>query len=186
MIKISIMTKPLFIVFLFGINNLLSAQTTERQMGPIIKDFGAVFSVENSDFLTDTNKIYKVIFDIHNTPDDPVKVNPMLNTLARFLNMHAQAGVPSKNLKVAGVFHNKATHDILDNTGYHEKYGVNNPNLSLINALVEAGANLYICGQSIGARGVNRNQVSDQVDVALSAMTVILSYQNEGYQLIKF
>jgi len=164
----------------------LNAQESIRQTGPIIDDFGPTFSVGNPDFMTDTTKIYKVVFDIHNTPDDPTKVNPMLNTLARFLNMHAHAGVPLKNMKVAGVFHNKATHDILDNIGYEAKYGVKNPNLALLTALDEAGAKLYICGQSIGARGVDRTQIHDRVGVALSAMTVILSLQSEGYQLIKF
>jgi len=162
------------------------AQESTRQTGPIIDDFGPTFSVENPDFITDTTKVYKVVFDIHNTPDDPTKVNPMLNTLARFLNMHAQAGVPLENMKVAGVFHNKATHDILGDVGYEAKYGVKNPNIALLTALEEAGANLYICGQSIGARGVDRTQIHDSIGVALSAMTVILSLQSDGYQLIKF
>lgn len=175
------------IIFLFcSITFVLKAQEVERKMGPVIKDFGPVFSVENPDFTTDTSKVYKVIFDIHNTPEDPVKVNQMLNTLARFLNMHAQAGVPLKNLKVAGVFHNKATHDVLNDAGYQAKYGATNPNLPLLQALEDAGAELYICGQSIGARGVDRSQIDDTVEVALSAMTVILSYQMDGYQLIKF
>jgi len=126
---------------MMGINASLFAQTNDRQTGPIIQDFGPVFSVENPDFITDTTKVYKVIFDIHGTPEDPTKVNPMLNTLARFLNMHAQAGVPLKNLHVAGVFHNKATHDILADVGYRAKYGTDNPNLPLLEALDNAGAN---------------------------------------------
>lgn len=176
----------LFIVLFLSFTVVSNAQDNTRQTGPIIQDFGPVFTVDDPDFITDTSQIYKVIFDIHNTPDDPSKVNPMLNTLARFLNMHAQAGVPLKNLQVAGVFHNKATHDILNDEGYMEKYKVKNPNLRLLDALVAAGAELYICGQSIGARGVDRSQIAEEVDVALSAMTVILSYQHKGYQLIKF
>ncbi|MFK7982811.1 MAG: DsrE family protein [Saprospiraceae bacterium] len=171
---------------LFSFLFLANAQNTNRQTGPIIHDFGPTFSVENPDFITDTTKVYKVVFDIHGTPDDPTKINPMLNTLARFLNMHAQAGVPLENMKVAGVFHNKATHDILEDEGYEAKYGVKNPNLALLTALDKAGANLYICGQSIGARGVDRTQIHDSVGVALSAMTVILSLQSDDYQLIKF
>ena len=142
----------LFVMLLFGFAATVNAQNINRQTGPVISDFGATFSVENPDFITDTTKVYKVVFDIHGTPDDPTKVNPMLNTLARFLNMHAQAGVPLKNMKVAGVFHNKATHDILVDEGYEAKYGVKNPNLALLTALDKAGANLYICGQSVGAR----------------------------------
>ena len=176
----------LFVMLLFGFAATANAQNINRQTGPVISDFGATFSVENPDFITDTTKVYKVVFDIHGTPDDPTKVNPMLNTLARFLNMHAQAGVPLKNMKVAGVFHNIATHDILVDEGYEAKYGVKNPNLALLTALDKAGANLYICGQSVGARGVDRTQIHDSVGVALSAMTVILSLESEGYQLIKF
>jgi len=178
--------RTFLILFCCGLTFALKAQEVERKMGPIIADYGPVFSVENPDFVTDTSKVYKVIFDIHNTPDDPTKVNSMLNTLARFLNMHAQAGVPLKNMKVAGVFHNKATHDILNDEGYQAKYGGQNPNLPLLKALENVGAELYICGQSIGARGVDRGQIDNTVDVALSAMTVILAYQSEGYQLIKF
>ncbi len=181
------MTMRSFIILLCcSLTFCLKAQEVERKMGPVITDFGPVFSVENPDFITDPNKVYKVIFDIHNTPEDHTKVNSMLNTLARFLNMHAQAGVPLKNLKVAGVFHNKATHDVLNDAGYQAKYQVPNPNLRLLKALEDAGAELYICGQSIGARGVDRAQIDDTVEVALSAMTVILSYQADGYQLIKF
>jgi len=175
-----------FVVLFLSFVVTSKAQDNTRQTGPIIQDYGPVFSVKNPDFITDTTKVYKVVFDIHNTPDDPTKVNPMLNTLARFLNMHAGAGVPLKNLKVVGVFHNKATHDVLENAGYQAKYGVKNPNLSLLTALNEVGAELYICGQSIGARGVDRTQIHNKVGVALSAMTVILSFQSEGYQLIKF
>ena len=84
----------LFFSGLTMITSNLFGQGAERIMGPIIKDFGPVFRVENPDFKTDTTKDYKVVFDIYNTPEDPTKVNPMLNTLARFLNMHAGAGVP--------------------------------------------------------------------------------------------
>ena len=106
--------------------------------------------------------------------------------MARFLNMHAQAGVPLNQLKVVGVFHNKATHDILNDEGYQERYGVNNPNLALLAALEAANAQLFICGQSIAARGVNRTQIHSSIKVALSAMTVILSFHSKGYALIRF
>ena len=176
----------LFFSCLTMIISNLFGQGAERIMGPIIKDFGPVFRVENPDFKTDTTKDYKVVFDIYNTPEDPTKVNPMLNTLARFLNMHAGAGVPIEQLHIAGVVHNKATHDVLDNVGYRAKYGVDNPNLPLLTALEEAGVAVYICGQSISARGVDRTEIHKSVGVGLSAMTIILSLQSDGYQLIKF
>lgn len=157
-----------------------------QKSGPIIEHFGQVYAVPNPDFQTDTAKIYKVIFDIHGSPEKADQINPQLNTLARFLNMHAQAGVPAKNLHVACVFHNKATWNAANNEQYREKYGVANPNIDLMKALEKAGAELYICGQSVYARGLDRERLAEPVKVGLSAMTVILSYTQEGYQLIKF
>lgn len=172
--------------FVLLFSSEITAQKAERNMGPVIENFGPVFSVENPDFVTDTSKVYKVVFDVHDTPEDRTKVNPMLNTLARFLNMHAQAGVPIENLKVACVIHNKASHDVLNNEGYRAKFGVDNPNVPLLAALKEVGAAVYICGQSIAAREVDRNNLAESVKVGLSAMTVILSLESEGYTLIKF
>lgn len=178
------------ILLLMALGLLLSSEVTaqkaERKMGPVIENFGPVFSVENPGFITDTSKIYKVVFDVHDTPEDKTKVNPMLNTLARFLNMHAQAGVPIENLKVACVIHNKASHDVLNNEGYRAKFGVENPNVPLLAALKEVGAEVYICGQSVAARGVDRSNLAESVKVGLSAITVILSLESEGYTLIKF
>ncbi|MCB0846861.1 MAG: DsrE family protein, partial [Bacteroidetes bacterium] len=89
-------------------------------------------------------------------------------------------------LKVACVFHNKATWDAVNNEAYKEKYGVDNPNEPLMEALDKAGAEMYICGQSVYARGVDRERLAEPVKVGLSAMTVILSKEAEGYRLIKF
>jgi intracellular sulfur oxidation DsrE/DsrF family protein len=164
----------------------LQAQQGERTMGPVIKDFGPTFKIDNPDFKTDPNKEYKVVFDIHNSPEDPSAVNPMINTLARFLNMHAGAGVPLKNLKVVGVIHNKASKDAMNNEAYREKFGVDNPNIPLMEALEKAGAEFYMCGQSIYARGVDLERMAGPVKTALSAMTVFLSLQSEGYTLIRF
>ena len=180
------MKKLLFLCSLIAIPNLIYAQQKKKATGPIIKDFGTVYQVENPDFKTDTNRVYRVVFDIYNSPDDPSMLNSQINTLARFLNMHAQAGVPKENLKVAGVLHNKASKDALNNETYKEKYGVKNPNIPLLNALEEAGVDIYMCGQSINARGLDRKRLAKPIQVGLSAMTIILSLQSEGYQLIKF
>lgn len=158
----------------------------KRIKGPVIKDFGAVFKIDNTDFQTNTSQEYKVVFDIHSSPENPARLNPAINTLARFLNMHAQAGVPLENLKVAGVFHNKASKDALNNETYKAKYGVDNPNAPLLKALDEAGVSLLMCGQSIYARGMERDQIADPIQVGLSAMTIILTLEEEGYKLIKF
>jgi len=164
----------------------LQAQDLQRMNGPLVQDFGAFWPVADTDFSTDTEKVYKVIFDVHNTADDPAELNVMLNTLARFLNMHAWAGVPKENLHVACVIHNKASKDALSSEFYRKRYGVDNPNEPLLEALEAAGADIYMCGQSIYSRGMAPEQLAEPVQIALSAMTIILSLEEEGYQLIRF
>ncbi len=174
-----------FILFAYSLQ--VSAQSSQQRMeGPVIKGYGSTFKVAHTDFKTDTTKEYKVIFDVHDIPDNPGRVNPMLNTLARFLNMHVGAGVPLGNLKVACVIHNKASVIAMNNEDYKAQFGVDNPNIPLMEALEDAGAAIYMCGQSIQARGLDQQRLAEPVQVALSAMTVILSLQEEGFQLIKF
>ena len=157
-----------------------------QTLAPAIPHFGPTFPVPNPDFPTDTTREYKVVFDIYQHPDNPEQINPQLNTLARFINMHTQAGVPLEKLHVACVLHNRASIEAVNNEKYQERYGVDNPNIPLMEALQEAGASIYMCGQSMGARGLKREELASPVQVGLSAMTIILSLQQEGYQLIKF
>lgn len=180
--------KQLFLLLLIVFSSIswLLAQSAKAQMGPVIADYGPTYRIADPDFRTDPDQIYKVVFDIHNSPNDPSAVNPMLETLARFLNMHAAAGVPPENLKVAGVIHNRASKDAMNNAAYREKFGVDNPNIPLMDALAAAGAELYMCGQSIHARGVDPERMAAPVKTALSAMTVLISLTDEGYTLIRF
>lgn len=171
---------------LLGVIHPLWSQAIERQMGPLVPNYGAVWAVPNLDVPVDTEKVYRVVFDIYNSPENPAAVNSSLNTLARFLNMHAQAGVPAENLQVAGVIHNKASKDLLDAAAYEERYGVPNPNRQLIQELRAAGAQLYLCGQSAYSRKIDREQMVPGIKVGLSAMTIFLELDANGYQLIKF
>ena len=100
--------------------------------------------------------------------------------------MHAKTGLKSEQLHVAMTIHGGAWQDILTNEAYKEKFGVNNPNFELINQLTEAGVDIIICGQTAGARGLNKTNVNTNVKFALSAMTALLQYQNNGYRFMKF
>lgn len=170
--------------FFLILGSNLEAQ--ERVQGPIILEYGEVFAVPEPDFPTDPDVIYKVVFDIAIGEDDPAQLNKRINTLARFLNMHAKAGVPPENLHVACVFHGTAARDVLKSEVYRERYGVDNPNEPLLKALAKAGAKMYLCGQSAFARNIPLDQKTDAVGLALSAMTVLIKLQGEGYRMISF
>ena len=177
------------LLLLFGICLSLTFQISAQEKndhGKIIKDYGQSFDVENPDIITDTNAELKVIFDISQSSEDKSVVNKQIETAARFLNMHAKEGMKPGQLHTAMTIHGGAWQDVMTNEAYKEKFGVDNPNLELINQLTEAGVDVILCGQTAGARGLNKTNVSPDVKFALSAMTALLQYQNNGYRFIKF
>ena len=175
-----------FLLFLALIFNIAALYAQEKSSGPVITEYGEVFAIDNADFEIDINNEYKAVFDIMNSPDSHSELNKSIETAARFLNMHVQSGVPAKQLKVALVVHNAASKDIITNAAYTAKYGVDNPNEKLIKALLEANAEIIFCGQSSKARGFPKEELIDGVHLSLSAMTALISLQDQGYRLIKF
>ncbi len=172
------------LVFMVLLSSILNAQ--EKKAGPVIEDFGKVWSIEDPDYKTDPTTTYKVVFDIMNSPEDVAALNTSIETAARFLNMHAQSGVPTDQLKVALVVHNKASKDLCTNEAYQKRYGVPNPNAAMIEQLMTAGADFIFCGQSSVSRNFPKEDTLPGVQLSLSAMTALIQLQNEGYRLIKF
>ena len=164
----------------------VGAMAQNKQSGPIIKKYGTVWEIDNPEFKTDVTKTYKAVFDIMDSPEDPSQLNTSIETAARFLNMHAQSGVPLEQLKVALVVHNKASKDLSHSDSYKAKYGVTNPNEGLIKALMNAGADIIFCGQSSLSRGFPKEDLIDGVQISLSAMTALIHLQDDNYRLIKF
>ncbi len=162
------------------------AAAQDKAAGPIIPDFGKVYRVENADLKVDADKEYKAVFDIMNSPESHDALNRTIETAARFLNMHAQRGVPAARLKVALVVHNKASKDVMNNTAYQKRYGTDNPNQELIQALMAAGVEIVFCGQSSHAREIPKEMMIEGVQLSLSAMTALIHFQDENYRLIKF
>ncbi len=169
-------------VLLFGL--MLSAQ--EKATGPIIMDYGAVYKIPNPEFKTNVTSEFKVVFDVFASPEDPNMLNRSIETAARFLNMHGQAGVPAEQLQVALVVHGKAALDLLSTTAYAKRYDVANPNEELIQQLITNNVAVILCGQSAHSRGIDTNELISGVQRSLSAMTALIQLQNQGYQLIKF
>ncbi len=177
-------TGSLLLLFTFIFVAGVFAQTKEA--GPIIKDFGKVWKVENPEFEVDVTKEYKVVFDIMNSPESHTEINKRIETAARFLNMHAQSGVPAENLKVVLVVHNKASKDLITNEAYQNRFKTDNPNAKLITSLMNAGTEIVFCGQSSLSRNFPKEDLIEGVQMALSAMTALIHLQDKGYQLIKF
>ncbi len=181
-IEIHHMKTALFCIFCCLISNL----SAQKKTGPIIKDYGAVFNIENPDLTLDKDQVYRVIFDVYTNTKDDEKINPLINTVARYLNMHGQTGIPIENMKVALVLHGLAAKDALSDEAYRAKYGKNNPNVGLISALKGVGVEVFVCGQSYKSRGLPLEGLSKDVKLSLSALTALIEYQEKGYKIINF
>lgn len=164
----------------------LGAQSAPYSAGPALPEVGAVFYGFKFDVPIDTSLEYKVIFDIHESDQDPSKINALLNSLARFINLHTRYGVPLSKIKLVGVFHGTASKDAVTDAFYNGKTGKNNPNTPILDALQEKGVKLFLCGQSATYHGIPIEVVHPGVQVSISAMTVLAEYQLKGYALIRF
>lgn len=174
------------VLLLFTFLVVVAVSAQEKRPGPVINDYGAVWDVPNPDYKTREDAIFKVVFDIMDSPENPAEVNKTIETAARFLNMHARSGVKPKNMEVMLVVHNKASKDILTNEGYQERFGMDNPNAEMITQLMEANVEFVFCGQSSLSRNIPIEETMEGVQLALSAMTALIQAQNDGYRLIKF
>ena len=160
----------------------------EAHTGEVIKDYGKIYTVSNPDFKTDTTAQFKAVFDVGRSFEDPAKPNAIIETAARFINMHQEAGVPAENIKVALVIHGSAFSDILKNEFYQEKFPeiTKNPNAELLSQLLDQGVQVILCGQTAAHRKITKAEALPEVQISLSAMTALVQLQNDGYQLISF
>ncbi len=173
-------------IFLAVLFSLTSLMAQEKKAGPVIEQYGKVWDIPNADFLTNSNFEFKLVFDIMNSPPSHTEINKSIETAARFLNMHARAGVDRKNMKVALVVHNAASKDLITDEAYIERYGVPNPNSGLVKSLLDEGVDIIFCGQSSYSRDFPIEDTHEGVQLALSAMTAIVQLEKQGYHLIKF
>jgi len=176
------------ILILVALIATTSIYAQEPHSGSIIKDYGKIYSVNNPEFKTDTTAQYKVVLDVGRNFDNPGEPNKLIETAARFINMHREAGVPAENIKVALVIHGSATNDILKNEFYQKKFPeiVVNPNAELITQLANQGVQVILCGQAAESRNITNAEALPEVQIALSALTALIQLQNDGYRLINF
>lgn len=175
------MKNNILLLIAFIVTIQLQAQKTTS-----ITDFGSVFKIENPDLLLQKDKVYKAVFDVFTDGKKKNKKNSAIVTVARYINMHMQQGVPLNNLKIALVLHGAATKNALNNISYRKKYGKENPNSVLLHALKQANVDIFVCGQSLYAKGYKKENTSKDVKVSLSALTALVHFQTEGYQQINF
>lgn len=156
------------------------ADPSDFSPGPLIAEYGAVAEVEGADPLP-AGATFKVSFDVSEAAEAGA-VSRRLESAARFLNMHAAAGVPPENIDVAIVVHGAAARDLTREPRPNEQ----NPNAGLIAALIAHGVKIYLCGQTAAHYDIEAEDLLPGVRLSLSAMTAHALLQQEGYTLNPF
>lgn len=153
--------------------------------GTAITGHGKIASID-SDMPIPEGTILRVAFDTSTAKEGTV--NRSLDSAARFINMHVEAGVPVENIHLAIVVHGPAVFDVVSDAAYARKYAdaTTNPNTAIVAALLEKGVEIIVCGQSATAQNVTKADLLPGVKMALSAMTAHALLQQQGYTLNPF
>jgi intracellular sulfur oxidation DsrE/DsrF family protein len=158
----------------------------EPVTGPVIDGHGPVFAVPADSYNLVPGRTYRIVMDVGAGPDQPAAPNRRIESAARFLNMHARNGVQPAAMKLAVVLHGSAARAALEDSAHEAHFGVANPDRALLESLGQAGVDIYLCGQTAGHYGFLPVNLLPQVRLAVSAMTVHVRLQEEGYRAILF
>lgn len=171
-------------LFVFAVLSL-AAQAPQR-VNPVIKTQGGVFEVPFAVEKPDPTLTYNIIIEVERESEKPDTINWALNNVARLLNLHVVGGVPTAKMNVVLAIHGGASYTTMNNDQYRSKYKVDNPNLKLYEELKAAGVKMFVCGQSIINRKIDRLRMVPEVQPAVSMLTTVTTYQLKGYAYLKF
>jgi len=157
------------LVLAFGALGVSAVALPSQAQAQTVVGYGAFTALPDAGEQPDAGRDYRVIFDVaQGGPDDkPLK---SLDRVARLANLLEAGGVTGERRKIVAVLHGGATVATLSDAAWAARgKGEVNPNSALIRALVAAGVQVRLCGQSM-------------VDTA--AMMTLIHHQQAGYALI--
>lgn len=158
-----------------------AADPANFRKGPVITEGGAVAQVA-ADVPVAQGLDWKMDFDVATA--SPGKLNPRIDSAARFINMLAASGVPMGKIHAAIVVRSNGLMDLLNAETYsRETGGQVNPNAALLAQLMAKGVPVYVCGQSAELLDVKKADMIPGVKMTLSAMTTHAVLQGQGYAI---
>jgi intracellular sulfur oxidation DsrE/DsrF family protein len=133
--------------------------------------------------LPDPKTDYKVVFADGQQAKNPGDINPMLPTIATYVNTLGKYGVPAEHRHIVIMFHqrNPDIDIVMTNEAYKARYNRDNPNIAILHALKQAGVDLRVCGQGLIGRKIDASQVNPDVQIDLWAMTTLVNLQLKGF-----
>lgn len=151
---------------------------------PAIAGSSGYVEIPGAAIARSTKRRYKALFDAATGAPDPAKPLPAFGRVALQLNGLIAARVPPSHIVFAMILHGPAGDAVLNDAEYRKKYGIDNPNKAIFNALRQAGVRMLVCGQWAAARNIARDQMLPGVEVAEAATLVQITYANAGYAVL--
>ncbi len=112
------------------------------------------------------------------------EVNGGLGRADAFLDIMEAAGAARDQITVAVVVHGEAVFDVV-NADRHatEVEGSDHPNAVLVERIIEAGGEIWVCARSAAWQNVGDDDLLPGVRFAPSAMTAHAELQRRGFSL---
>ncbi len=163
------------LVMLVFVAHTISAAPSDFGPGPVIKGFGQIADVPNAEPIP-KDMVIKMAYDVREGGVD-AEVNKTFNSTAGLINSLVDAGVGQERIKLALVIHGPAYRDILNDSAY----GGQNPNVALVEQLLNNGVDIYFCGQAAVYRDVAPEDLIPGIKLSLSATAAHAVLQMQGY-----
>lgn len=151
---------------------------------PTIHGYGKIHMPAGAVHKPDPTQTYKIVFTLTKPSKAADKINGPLYHVARTVNIFVAAGVPLSHLKIVAVAAGPATALALDNAHYHQLFGVDNPNLKLIDELHRDGVEVSVCAQAMAEHHYPYAWKAHEVTLSLSALSTAITLQHQGYALM--
>ena len=147
--------------------------------------WSGVIPVANPTEIPDTNKDYKLLFELTAKNRDSLAkdINSSLDEVARVLNLHYASGIPGKRIIPVVVIHGPGIEAVMNNESYKKKHSIDNPNIKLVHDMENVGAKFIVCGQAMAFFDAVKEDLLPEIKISLTAQTVLSNYQLQGYVL---
>ena len=173
-------------LILFILVTILNAPLIKAQewQTPVIEGYGKVKYLKEATEQPIKDQEYKILYHITSAKEKE-GVNATLWHIARQINLFSVTGIPPEHVKIVAVISGPATEIVLNNKAFLEKKGTHNHNLDLMQKLKEYGVEIDVCGQATSEHQINTaTELSEYVNLTLSALIHIPNYQMKGYNLM--
>jgi intracellular sulfur oxidation DsrE/DsrF family protein len=177
-------TSLLLGLVLAGMTYFAQAATPATSPAHTIAMHGKAIVLPDAAHQPDPKMRQRAVFSLTVAPASPAATDPGLERVARAVNLLKASGVTKKQLDFVVLLSEGATDSALADPAYRVRHGVANPNLGLIAQLSAAGVQMFVCGQALHSRQLDSTSLAPSIAISLSALTSIITLQQQGYALV--